>query len=80
MLPADFDFPDRKSGRREFWRGRIVEREGHMMVDKFKRDGSGLISSLRAADGLIEVGEDVTEVKRGALVAYIPFTEFGIIG
>lgn len=80
MLPADFDFLDRKTGRREFWRGRIVERDGRMMVDKFKRDGSGLISSLRAADGLIEVAEDVTDVRRGDLVAYIPFSEFGIVG
>ncbi len=80
MLPADFDFLDRKTGRREFWRGRIVERDGRMMVDKFKRDGSGLISSLRAADGLIEVGEDATDVRRGDLVAYIPFSEFGIVG
>lgn len=79
MLPADFDFAGRKTGRREFWRGRAVERGGRMMVDKFKRDGSGLISSLRAADGLIEVAEDVTGVKRGDLVAYIPFTEFGIV-
>ena len=34
-----------------------------LAVDKFARDGSGLISGLRAADGLIEIPEDVA---RGA--------------
>jgi len=80
QLPAAFDFLDRKTGRREFWRGTVIQRDGHMMVDKFKRDGSGLISSLRAADGLIEVGEEVAMVRRGDSVTYIPFSEFGIIG
>ena len=51
-----------------------------LAVDKFARDGSGLISGLRAADGLIDIPEDVPEVKLGDLVAFIPFTEFGIVG
>jgi molybdopterin molybdotransferase len=33
---------------------------------------------LRAADGLIEVAEDIAEVRRGDPVSFIPFTEFGI--
>jgi molybdopterin molybdotransferase len=49
-----------------------------LAVDKFARDGSGLISGLRAADGLIEIGEEVPSVHVGDLVAFIPFTEFGI--
>ena len=48
------------------------------MVDKFARDGSGLISGLRAADGLIEIGEDVPAVRPGDRVDFIPFSEFGI--
>jgi molybdopterin molybdotransferase len=51
-----------------------------LAVDKFARDGSGLISGLRAADGLIDIPEDVAEVKPGDTVAFIPFAEFGIIG
>jgi molybdopterin molybdotransferase len=49
-------------------------------VDKFARDGSGLISGLRAADGLIDIPEDVVAVRPGDLVSFIPFTEFGIVG
>jgi molybdopterin molybdotransferase len=77
-LPAAFAFPDRKLGRREFWRGCLVETSSGLSVDKFARDGSGLISGLRAADGLIEVAEDVPEVRKGDLVTFIPFADYGI--
>ena len=79
-LPALFAFPDRKVGRREFWRGMLRETPAGLGVDKFARDGSGLISGLRAADGLIDIPEDVVEVKKGDLVAFLPFAEFGIVG
>jgi len=79
-LPAMFAFPDRKVGRREFWRGMLRETPRGLAVDKFARDGSGLISGLCAADGLIDIPEDVTEVTPGDLVAFIPFSEFGIVG
>jgi len=49
-------------------------------VDKFARDGSGLISGLRAADGLVDIPEDVAGVKPGDSVAFIPFSEFGLVG
>jgi molybdopterin molybdotransferase len=78
LLPASFDFPNRKVGRREFWRATLVAGPQGPAVAKFARDGSGLISGLRAADGLIEIPEDVPQVKRGDVVAFIPFTEFGI--
>jgi molybdopterin molybdotransferase len=78
-VPAAFSFADKKQGRREFWRGELVHAEdGTQRVKKFARDGSGLISGLRAADGLIEVGEDVTGVREGQPVSFIPFSEFGI--
>jgi len=78
-IPAAFSFSGRKTGRREFWRGMLVEREGLMMADKFARDGSGLISGLRAADGLIDIPEDHGDVAEGDLVSFIPFAEFGIV-
>jgi molybdopterin molybdotransferase len=69
----------KKLGRREFWRAKLIRGSGgRLSVAKFPRDGSGLISSLREADGLIEVPEDVAEVKEGELVDFIPFTEFGL--
>lgn len=78
-LPASFSLPKRKTGRREFWRGMLVEGPNGLSVDKFARDGSGLISGLRAADGLIDIPEDIADVQPGDALAFIPFSEFGIL-
>ncbi len=77
-LPAAFDAARRKTGRREFWRGFIREEAGTLVVEKFVHDGSGLISSLRAADGLIDIHENVSSVRKGDIVNFIPFSEFGL--
>ena len=76
-LPASFA-QKKKVGRREFWRARLNRTGGRLSVAKFARDGSGLISSMREADGLIDVAEDVSEVREGDMVDFIPFTEFGL--
>lgn len=80
LLPARFEIPNRKQGRREFLRGILHAGSNGPSVDKFARDGSALITGLRAADGLIEIAEDVPQVRAGDLVAFIPFSEFGIGG
>lgn len=78
-LKAAFSIPKKKAGRREFWRGCLQhDAAGGLVAAKFERDGSGLITGLREADGLIEVGEDVTEIREGDEIAFIPFAEFGI--
>jgi molybdopterin molybdotransferase len=76
-LPASFA-QKKKVGRREFWRARLTRTGGRLAVAKFARDGSGLISSMREADGLIEVAENVSEVREGDIVDFMPFTEFGL--
>ncbi|MGH6737037.1 MAG: molybdopterin molybdotransferase MoeA [Methyloceanibacter sp.] len=76
-VPAAFS-QQKKVGRREFWRARLVREDGRLLAAKFPRDGSGLISSLREADGLIEVHEDVQEIREGDLVDFIPFSAFGL--
>jgi len=77
-VPAAFT-QKKKKGRREFWRARLAkDGDGRLVVTKFPRDGSGLIASLREADGLIEVPEDVENVHSGELVNFIPFSEFGL--
>ena len=79
LVPAGFSISGKKSDRREFYRGYIAEnRNGDMVVEKFQKDGSGLISSLRQADGLIEIPENVTHMEKGELVQFLPFTSFGL--
>ena len=77
-LPAAFEIAKKKPDRREFLRGRVTRDEhGRPTVAKFNRDGSGLISSLTASDGLIEIEEAATSVKPGETVCFIPFSQFG---
>lgn len=69
----------RRPGRRDFLRGWLVPGpDGALWAEKYPQDGSGLISSLRRAEGLIEIAETVERVERNDLVPFIPFSEFGI--
>jgi molybdopterin molybdotransferase len=78
-LPADFAIDKRKTGRREFLRGWLAtDDHGRLVVRKFSRDGSGLITSLREADGLIEIAEDVPAVQHGDMVTFLPFSGLGL--
>ena len=77
-VPAAFEVAKKKTGRREFWRGFTTTEHDELKAHKFERDGSGLITSLRRSDGLIEIGEDIDHITEGDLVDFIPFTEFGI--
>jgi molybdopterin molybdotransferase len=79
FFPAGFEIPARRPGRREFLRGWLELAGDQTVARSYPRDGSGLISSLRAASGLIEVPEDVTAIQEGDGVAFIPFSEFGIL-
>lgn len=80
-MSADFSIAKKKTDRREFLRGWIAQdSEGNSVARKFSRDGSGLISGLRQATGLIELPEEIDHVSVGDTVDFIPFPEFGIPG
>lgn len=76
-VPAAFGIDKKKPDRREFLRGILsTDEDGTLTVRKFARDGSGLISSLREADGLIELPEEMTRLETGTPVDFIPFSSF----
>jgi len=77
-LPAGFSVPRKKPDRREFWRGwRETDPEtGQTVLRKYSRDGSGLISGLRAAEGLIVIDEETTSVKEGDRLTFVPFSDY----
>lgn len=80
-VTAGFGIEKKKPDRREFWRGWLeTDSSGNTVAIKFPRDGSGLISGLRRATGLIEVAEDVTSISEGDPVSFIPFEALGIPG
>ncbi|MFW2587920.1 gephyrin-like molybdotransferase Glp [Sagittula sp. SSi028] len=79
QAPQGFDVPAgfakrKKAGRREYLRARI--RNGQAEV--FKSEGSGRVSSLSWAEGLVELPDAAAEVARGDPVRYIPFGSFGL--
>jgi len=78
-VPVGFDLPAgfekrKKSGRREYLRARI--RDGKAVV--FASEGSGRISGLSWAEGLVELGEEARDITMGDPVRFIPYGSFGI--
>ena len=72
-VPAGFE-KSKKPGRREYLRARM--REG--VVEVFRSEGSGRISGLSWAEGLVELPDGPLVVKRGDPVRFIPWGGFGL--
>lgn len=73
-VPAAFS-KRKKPGRREFLRARLTA-DGAAEV--FASEGSGRISGLSWADGLVELPDAAMEVRTGTPVRYIPYASFGL--
>lgn len=72
-VPAGFE-KSKKPGRREYLRARM--RDG--VVEVFQSEGSGRISGLSWAEGLVELPDGPLVVKRGDPVRFIPWGGFGL--
>ena len=77
--PQGFDVPaaftkSKKPGRREYLRARM--RGGRAEV--FASEGSGRISGLAWAEGLVELPEPAADIRPGDPVRYIPYASFGL--
>jgi molybdopterin molybdotransferase len=75
--PQGFDLPAgfakrKKPGRREYLRARV--RDGR--VEVFKSEGSGRISGLSWAEGLVELGDAAADIQPGDRVRFIPYGSF----
>jgi len=74
-VPAGFAMA-KKPGRREWLRVSLEPNtDGHLCAVKYPRQGSGILTSMVATDGLVELREDTTEVKEGDLVDFLPYRE-----
>ena len=71
MVPAAFE-KNKKSGRREFLRARL--RDGQ--VEVFKSEGSGRVSGLSWAEGLVELPDGAMDIAHGTPVRFIPYDLF----
>lgn len=72
QVPAAFE-KRKKAGRREYLRARM--RGGRAEV--FASEGSGRISGLSWAEGLVELDEAQQDIRAGDPVRFIPFGSFG---
>lgn len=70
-VPAAFA-KSKKPGRREYLRARI--RDGRAEV--FASEGSGRISGLSWAEGLVELPDEAATIQPGDPVRYIPYASF----
>lgn len=65
----------KKPGRREYLRARL-DADGR--VEVFASEGSGRISGLAWAQGLVEIGDGAQTISPGDPVRYIPYSAFGL--
>ncbi len=72
LVPAAFT-KNKKPGRREFLRARL-NGDGHAEV--FASEGSGRISGLSWAEGLVELPDEAVEIAPGTPVRFIPHGDF----
>jgi molybdopterin molybdotransferase len=64
----------KKIARREYVRVNLRQAaDGTLEVTKFPREGAGLLSSLVDTDGLVELGEQVTQVQPGQMVGFLSY-------
>lgn len=77
-LPVKVAFAYRKkSGRREFVRVSLRQAaDGTLEAIKHDQDGAGVISSLTATDGLLELPEDMTQLEAGTNALFVPYAMF----
>ena len=77
--PMGFDVPaafqkSKKPGRSEYLRAHYAD--GTVQV--FSSEGSGRISGLSWANGLVELPPGAAEIRPGDKVRFLPFTSFGL--
>jgi molybdopterin molybdotransferase len=64
----------KKIARREYVRVSLRKGEGGVLeAVKFPREGAGLLSSLVDTDGLVELGEEITQVQPGQTVGFLGY-------
>lgn len=74
QVPAAFS-KSKKAGRREYLRARLTP-DGRAEV--FPSEGSGRISGLSWATGLVELSDDAQTITPGTLVRFLPYAGLGV--
>ena len=80
LAPRGFSVPAafakrKKPGRREYLRARL---DAHGAAEVFASEGSGRISGLSWAEGLVELPDGEAEIAPGTPVRFLPYASFGL--
>ena len=78
LFPVRAGFDHRKkANRREWVRATLEPCADGWTARKFAQQGAGILSSMTAASGLVELPEDATDIRAGMTVDFLPFSELG---
>jgi molybdopterin molybdotransferase len=73
-MPARATFSyKKKKDRREYIRVTARAEDGHVELEKYPYEGAGLLASLTETTGLAEIAEEVTAIKPGDTLGYLPY-------
>jgi len=77
LYPVRVGFAHRKKEhRREYVRVWLEDGDdGIPLACKHPRSGAGILSSLVGSDGLVELPEEMTHLREGMMVSFLPFRE-----
>jgi molybdopterin molybdotransferase len=78
-MPVTAGFAVRKTaGRSELLRSRIAaDGRGGWIATRVPREGSGVLTTMTEAHGLVELAAELTEVREGDQVPFLGFAELG---
>ena len=66
---------EKKKGRTEWLRGRIIQKKNLHYLTKFNSTGSGIISSISQSHGIIELDEKKEYIKKGTLLKFYRYED-----
>lgn len=71
---SGFDYR-KKAGRREYVRVSLEQSDGRTVAQKYPVDGAGVLTSLTRTDGMVELPESCTEVRRGDPISFYAYSQ-----
>ena len=75
LIPSNFSFK-KKVGRTEWLRGSTKLIKEKIVLEKYKSEGSGILSSISQSDGIIELEDEKKFIKKGELLKFYKFGDF----
>ena len=63
----------KKNNRLEWLRVNINKKEKNLVVSKYKKQGSGMISSMVFSDGILEIPEDINLISKNDYFNFYSF-------